>query len=92
MTSIRCAHDPSGSEQVLRRCGHHRGGGSFNERRWDDFAAAYREDATIEYPQSGERIVGHENILGLVARRPNDDGVSPALCAPGCVLRLDASH
>jgi hypothetical protein len=49
------------------------------ERHWaasdaNDFAAEhdiYREDATLEYPQSGERIVGRRNIQASRAAQPN---------------------
>ncbi|MEX1208109.1 MAG: nuclear transport factor 2 family protein [Acidimicrobiia bacterium] len=43
---------------------------AFNDRRWDDFLAAYASDAVVEYPQSGERIAGKTNILGLVKAFP----------------------
>jgi len=49
------------------------------ERHWaasdaDDFETEhdiYREDATLEYPQSGERIRGRRNILSSRAAQPN---------------------
>ena len=31
----------------------------------------YREDAVLEYPQSGERIRGRRNILASLAAQPN---------------------
>src|SRR4051795_2505567 len=40
----------------------------------DDFAAEhdiYREDAVLEYPQSGERIRGRSNIQSSRAAQPN---------------------
>lgn len=43
----------------------------FNARRWDDFVSAYTEDAVISYPQSGERIVGRRDILGMVEAFPS---------------------
>src|SRR3954447_205035 len=39
-----------------------------------DFAAEheiYREDAVLEYPQSGERITGRRNIQSSRAAQPN---------------------
>jgi hypothetical protein len=49
------------------------------ERHWaasdaDDFAAEhaiYREDAVLEYPQSGERIRGRGNIQASRVAQPN---------------------
>jgi hypothetical protein len=49
------------------------------ERHWaasdaNDFEAEhdiYREDAVLEYPQSGERIRGRSNILSSRAAQPN---------------------
>jgi hypothetical protein len=49
------------------------------DRHWaasdaDDFEAEhdiYREDAVLEYPQSGERIRGRHNILSSRAAQPN---------------------
>src|SRR6201993_353227 len=49
------------------------------DRHWDasdanDFAAEhdiYREDAVLDYPQSGERIRGRRNILSSRAAQPN---------------------
>ncbi|MGO4126681.1 nuclear transport factor 2 family protein [Inquilinus sp. YAF38] len=49
------------------------------ERHWaasdaNDFAAEhaiYREDALLEYPQSGERIRGRHNIQASRAAQPN---------------------
>jgi SnoaL-like domain len=49
------------------------------DRHWaasdaNDFAAEhdiYREDAVLEYPQSGERIRGRRNILSSRAAQPN---------------------
>jgi hypothetical protein len=39
---------------------------ALNERRLGDCAAAYAESAVIEYPQSGERITGRDNIRGML--------------------------
>jgi SAM-dependent methyltransferase/ketosteroid isomerase-like protein len=36
-----------------------------NGRRFDEYAAAFHEDAVIEYPQSGERILGRANALAM---------------------------
>ncbi|MDP8958458.1 MAG: nuclear transport factor 2 family protein [Actinomycetota bacterium] len=44
---------------------------AYNERRWEDFAAGYAPDAIVSYPQSGERIVGRENILRMVEAFPS---------------------
>ena len=49
------------------------------DRHWmasdaDDFEAEhaiYREDAVLEYPQSGERILGRRKILSSRAAQPN---------------------
>jgi ketosteroid isomerase-like protein len=49
------------------------------DRHWaasdaNDFAAEhdiYRDDAVLEYPQSGERIRGRPNILSSRAAQPN---------------------
>ena len=49
------------------------------DRHWaasdaDDFEAEhdiYREDAVLEYPQSGERIRGRRNIQSSRAAQPN---------------------
>ena len=49
------------------------------DRHWaasdaDDFETEheiYREDAVLDYPQSGERIVGRRNILSSRAAQPN---------------------
>jgi hypothetical protein len=49
------------------------------DRHWaasdaDDFEAEhliYREDAVLEYPQSGERIRGRQNIQSSRAAQPN---------------------
>jgi ketosteroid isomerase-like protein len=49
------------------------------DRHWaasdtNDFEAehdVYREDAVLEYPQSGERIRGRRNILSSRAAQPN---------------------
>src|ERR1700741_1812097 len=49
------------------------------DRHWaasdaNDFAAEhdiYRDDAVLEYPQSGERIHGRPNILSSRAAQPN---------------------
>src|SRR5499425_1524180 len=49
------------------------------DRHWaasdaNDFEAEhdiYREDAVLEYPQSGERIRGRRNILSSRAAQPN---------------------
>jgi hypothetical protein len=50
------------------------------ERHWkasdaNDFGAEhqiYRSDAVLEYPQSGERIRGRQNIQASRAAQPND--------------------
>jgi SAM-dependent methyltransferase len=57
--------------------------GAFNSRRFDEYAAAFHEDAVIEYPQSGERIHGRATALamfGAFATAPTFD-----------VWRIDAS-
>jgi ketosteroid isomerase-like protein len=49
------------------------------DRHWaasnaNDFAAEhqiYRDDAILEYPQSGERIRGRQNIQTTCTRKPN---------------------
>jgi|FLYL01.1.fsa_nt_gi hypothetical protein len=42
----------------------------FNHRRWQEFASAYLSEAVIEYPQSGERMVGRASIRGMVEAFP----------------------
>src|SRR6478672_10591007 len=50
------------------------------QRHWEasdanDFEAEheiYRDDAVLEYPQSGERIRGRRNILASRAAQPNE--------------------
>jgi len=44
---------------------------AYNERRFGDFAASYAPGAVITYPQSGERIVGRDNILAMVQAFPS---------------------
>lgn len=44
---------------------------AFNERRWDEFAGGYADDAVLAYPQSGERFVGRDSIRGLVEAFPS---------------------
>lgn len=44
---------------------------AFNQRRFDDFADAYARDAQLTYPQSGERIIGRNNIRGMVEAFPS---------------------
>lgn len=39
--------------------------GVFNNRQFAEYAAAFHEDAVIEYPQSGERIEGRSNALAM---------------------------
>ena len=39
--------------------------GALNGRGFDEYAAAFHEDAVIEYPQSGERILGRANALAM---------------------------
>jgi SnoaL-like domain len=39
--------------------------GAFNTRRFDEYTAAFHEDAVIEYPQSGERVIGRANALAM---------------------------
>lgn len=38
---------------------------AFNSRRFADYVAAFHENAVIEYPQSGERILGRKNMLAM---------------------------
>lgn len=37
----------------------------FNTRRFADYVAGFREDAVIEYPQSGERVHGRQDMLDM---------------------------
>jgi hypothetical protein len=37
----------------------------FNARRFADYVAAFHERAVIEYPQSGERVHGRQDMLGM---------------------------
>ncbi len=38
---------------------------AFNSRRFPEYVAGFHDHAVIEYPQSGERIHGRRNILGM---------------------------
>lgn len=44
---------------------------AYNGRRFDQFADAYASDAVLVYPQSGERIIGRDNIRGMVEAFPS---------------------
>lgn len=37
----------------------------FNSRRFAEYVAGFHEHAVIEYPQSGERVHGRRNMLGM---------------------------
>ena len=41
---------------------------------WDGLSDAFHADATLEYPQSGERFVGLEKIRAQFENYPNMDG------------------
>lgn len=55
----------SDTEQIIRRMLD-----AYNERRFSDFGASYTDDAVISYPQSGEEIVGRDNVQGMVEAFP----------------------
>lgn len=38
---------------------------AFNARRFEEYVGGFHEDAVIEYPQSGERVLGRRNLLGM---------------------------
>lgn len=38
---------------------------------WVELARLYHEDAVVEWPQSGERIIGRDNIVAVHANRPD---------------------
>ena len=38
---------------------------AFNERRFEEYVAGFHDDAVVEYPQSGERVRGRRNLLGM---------------------------
>jgi hypothetical protein len=44
--------------------------GAIAEGRWDEARAMIHEDAVQEWPQSGERIAGRENILEINRQFP----------------------
>lgn len=50
---------------------------------WEEFGKGYAEEASITYPQSGERFVGRENILGLVGLLPPRPGSPSTRFIPG---------
>lgn len=39
-------------------------------QKWDELGACYHDDAVLEYPQSGERFTGIENIKAQFANYP----------------------
>lgn len=43
---------------------------AINEKRWQDVAASYSPQAVIDYPQSGERIEGRDQIQGMLEAFP----------------------
>ncbi|HZD18074.1 MAG TPA: nuclear transport factor 2 family protein [Actinomycetota bacterium] len=38
---------------------------AFNRRDFETAASMFRDDVIVEFPQSGERISGRENLLGM---------------------------
>jgi len=50
---------------------------AINERRLDLFNAEFTDDSVIEYPQSGERIVGAANRAALYASFPALPNLKP---------------
>ncbi len=42
----------------------------FNARNFEGYVAAFQPDAWVEYPQSGERFVGRDNLLGMLRAMP----------------------
>ena len=50
---------------------------ALNTRDLDLFHAQFHEDSVMEYPQSGERIVGGENRRGVYGAFPGLPKVSP---------------
>jgi ketosteroid isomerase-like protein len=50
---------------------------ALNERDLDLFDAQFHDDSLVEYPQSGERIVGGENRRAVYSAFPGLPTVSP---------------
>jgi ketosteroid isomerase-like protein len=50
---------------------------AINHRDLDQFHAQFAEEAVMEYPQSGERIVGGANRRGLYAAMPSLPTLTP---------------
>ena len=50
---------------------------AINRRDLDQFHAQFAEEATMEYPQSGERIVGDANRRAVYAASPALPSLSP---------------
>ena len=51
---------------------------ALNDRDLDAFHAQFHEDSVMEYPQSGERIVGGENRRAVYGAFPGLPKVSPS--------------
>src|SRR6185369_8565781 len=50
---------------------------AINQRNLDQFHAQFAEEAVMEYPQSGERIVGDANRRAVYAAMPALPSLSP---------------
>ena len=62
-----------------------------NERNLDLFHAQFHEDSVMEYPQSGERIVGGENRRAVYGAFPGLPTVTPRrIVVSGDVVVVEA--
>jgi ketosteroid isomerase-like protein len=62
-----------------------------NERDLDLFHAQFHEDSVMEYPQSGERIVGGENRRSVYGAFPGLPAVAPRrIVASGDLVVVEA--
>jgi hypothetical protein len=67
-------------------------GAAINAKNVDAFANHFTEDAVIEWPQSGERILGRANLHAIYSRAPGLPTVTPrALTGSGTVWVLEAA-
>jgi hypothetical protein len=68
---------------------------SINARDPETFARQFAEDTVVEWPQSGERIVGRGNLFEIYRRMPSLPKVSPRRVTAGgdlCVLEANVDY
>jgi hypothetical protein len=66
---------------------------AINQRRLDLFNAEFTDDSIIEYPQSGERIVGAKNRAALYASFPALPSLKPTrLTVSGDVVVAEVDY